>query len=52
MESNDSPLESASATELVLRVIEDIDAGDDEHRDVLLCDLQCAAWGSALAQSQ
>jgi hypothetical protein len=50
--SSDSPLDPASAAELVARVIFDIDAGDDERRDDLLGDLLCAAWGSALAQSQ
>jgi hypothetical protein len=52
MESNNWPRDAASAGELVVRVIEDIDASDDEHRDVLLSDLQCAAWGSDLAQNQ
>ena len=46
------PLDGASPAELVLRVIDDIDASDDEHRDVLLSDLLCAAWGSVLAQKQ
>jgi hypothetical protein len=52
MESNNWPLDPASAAELVLRVIDDIDASDDEHRDVLLSDLLCAGWGSVLAQNQ
>jgi hypothetical protein len=52
MESNDRSLDAASADELVVRVIEDIDASDDEHLDVLLSDLQCAAWGSSRAQNQ
>jgi DNA polymerase I-like protein with 3'-5' exonuclease and polymerase domains len=30
--------------------IEDIETSDNEHLDVLLSDLMCAAWGSALAQ--
>jgi hypothetical protein len=50
--SNDSPLNPASAAELVARVIFDIDASDDELRDVLLSELLCAAWGSVLAQRQ
>jgi hypothetical protein len=52
MESNGWPLDPASAAELVVRVIDDIDASDDERRDVLLSDLRCAAWGSTLAQMQ
>jgi hypothetical protein len=52
MEPNNWHLDSASVAELVVRVIEEIDEGDDEHREVLLSDLQCAAWGSILAQSQ
>jgi hypothetical protein len=36
----------------VVRVIDDIDASDDELRDALLSDLLCAAWGNGLAQNQ
>jgi hypothetical protein len=50
--SNGSPLDPTSAAELVARVIFDIDANDDELRDVLLSDLLCDAWGSVLAQRQ
>jgi len=49
---NGPPLDPASAVELVARVISDIDASDDEHRDVLLSDLLSAAWGNAVAQKQ
>ena len=52
MESNGWPLDPASAAELVVRVIDDIDASDEEYRDVLLSDLLRAAWGSVLAQKQ
>jgi hypothetical protein len=52
MEPNNWSLDRASAAALVVRVIDDIDASDDEHRDVLLSDLLCAAWGSILAQKQ
>ena len=52
MEPNSWPHDPASTAELVLRVIDDIDATDDEHRDVLLSDLVCAAWGAVLAQNQ
>jgi hypothetical protein len=47
-----SPIDRAAAAELVKRAVEDIDAGSDEVRDVLLSDLLCAAWGSSLAQLQ
>jgi hypothetical protein len=50
--SNDSPLDPASAAELVARVIFDIHASDDDDRQALINDLLCAAWGSPLAQSQ
>ena len=50
--SDGSPLDPTSAAQLVVRVIFDIDASDDELRDVLLADLLCAAWGSVLAQRQ
>ena len=52
MESDNSPLDRASAAELVVRVVDSIDASDDEYRDVLLSDLLFAAWGSVLAQNQ
>jgi len=47
-----SPLDPTSAAELVARVIFDIDATEDELRDVLLSELLCAAWGSVVAQRQ
>jgi hypothetical protein len=50
--SNGSPLDPVSATELVARVISDIDTSDDELRETLLNELMCAAWGSVLAQRQ
>jgi hypothetical protein len=46
------PLDRVSAAELVVRVVDSIDASDDEHREVLLSDLLSAAWGSVLAQNQ
>ncbi|HMD52245.1 MAG TPA: hypothetical protein VKG62_05965 [Solirubrobacteraceae bacterium] len=46
------PVDSASAAELVARVIGDIDRSTDEHRDLLLSDLLCAAWPSPPAQDQ
>jgi hypothetical protein len=36
----------------VVRVVDSIDASDDEFRHVLLTDLLSAAWGNALAQNQ
>ena len=50
--SDGSPLDPTSAAELVARVIFDIDATEDELRDVLLSELLCAAWGSVVAQRQ
>ena len=50
--SNGSPLDPIYAAQLVTRVILDIDASDDEYREMLLSDLLCAAWPSVLAQSQ
>jgi hypothetical protein len=50
--SDDTPLDPVSAAEAVARVIYEIDAGDDECREILLSDLMCAAWGSVLALSQ
>jgi len=52
MEPESWPLEPASAAVLVMRVIDDIDASDEEQRDILLSDLLCAAWGSIWAQNQ
>jgi hypothetical protein len=52
MDSNDWPLDRASAAELVVRVVATIDASDEEYRHVLLSDLLSAAWGSVLAQNQ
>jgi hypothetical protein len=51
MEPNSWPMEPAAAAQLVVRVIEDIDASDEEARDELLSDLLCAAWGSIWAQN-
>jgi hypothetical protein len=50
MEANG--LDPLSAAALVLRMIHDIDASDDERRDALLEDLVGVAWGSSLALSQ
>lgn len=52
MEPNGRPLDPVSAAALVICVIDEIDASDDEARDVLLSTLLCAAWGSILAQNQ
>jgi hypothetical protein len=51
MEPN-RPLDPITAAALVSRVIDDIDASDDERRDALLADLLAAAWGSLVAQNQ
>jgi hypothetical protein len=52
MESDSWPLDAVSAAALVARVIRDIDQSSDEHRNVLLSDLLCAAWPSCWAQDQ
>ncbi len=52
MEPNPWPLDSVSATALVMRVVDDIDQSNEEQRDLLLCELLCAAWGSLWAQNQ
>lgn len=52
MEPNSWPVDPVSAAALVLRVIDEIDASDDEERDALLSALLCAAWGNAWAQNQ
>jgi hypothetical protein len=52
MDSNDTPLDPITAAALVARTIDDIDASTEEHRDALLSDLLCAAWGSVRAQNQ
>jgi hypothetical protein len=52
MESNNWHLDRVCAAELVVRVVDSIDASDDECRDVLLSDLLAAAWGCVLAQNQ
>jgi hypothetical protein len=52
MEPDSWPLDPVSAAALVMRVINDIDACDDEQCDALLCDLLYAVWGSIWAQNQ
>src|SRR5271165_6652897 len=44
MELNEWSPGSEPAEALVVRVIVDIDDGNDELRDALLCDLMAAAW--------
>jgi len=45
-------LDPASAAELVVRTIDDIDRSSDGERAALLLDLLCAAWGSQAGQNQ
>ncbi|MGA2321047.1 MAG: hypothetical protein ABSG95_09960 [Solirubrobacteraceae bacterium] len=52
MEPNSWPLDPKSAASLVMQVIDEIDASDDEQRAALLADLLCAAWPSQGAQDQ
>jgi hypothetical protein len=52
MEPNNWPLDPIAAAELVSRVVDEIDAADEEALNCLLSDLLCAAWGSLVAQNQ
>jgi len=52
MEPDSWPLDPKAAAALVMQVIDDIDASDDERRDALLADLLCAAWPSQRAQNE
>jgi len=52
MEYEGWPLDRASATALVARLIHDIDHSGEEERDILLSDLLCAAWPSPCSQGQ
>lgn len=52
MEPNSWPRDPVSASALVMRVIDDIDASDAEQRDALLSELLSAAWGRIWAQNQ
>ena len=53
MEQQDHPVPNSPASlEMVLRTIDDIDTQTSEQRDVLLADLLCASWGTAVAQNQ
>jgi hypothetical protein len=52
MESSEWPLDQLSRAAAVVRVIDDINASNEEQRDMLLCELLCAAWGDILAQNQ
>lgn len=42
----------ARAIDLVERVMQDVDSSSVTEIDVLLTDLLCAAWPTAVAQSQ
>jgi hypothetical protein len=52
MEPNGRPLDRASAAELVVRVVGDIDRSSADDRDALLSALLCAAWPSHCGQNQ
>jgi hypothetical protein len=45
-------LDTGAARELIARSVENLDDSADEHRDLLLADLLCAAWPTARAQDQ
>jgi hypothetical protein len=46
------PLDRASAAELVVRVVRELDRREEQEDDVLLSDLLCAAWPSSRCQHQ
>jgi len=52
MDADNRSLDAQSTNAVVERARRDIDLSSQETRDVLLCDLLCAAWGSVLAQNQ
>jgi len=52
IEPNRWPFDPVSTAAHVVRVIDDIDASDDEQRDALLSGLLCAAWGNDWARDQ
>ena len=52
MEPPSWPIDPVSQAALVIRVVEDIDASDDDQRNDLLADLLCASWGNVWAQNQ
>jgi hypothetical protein len=52
MEPRDWPLDPVTAAAVVVRAIEEVDAGSEDERDALLYDLVTAAWGSLWAQDQ
>lgn len=50
--TNSWPLGARYALALVERVTREVDDASDECRDLLLEDLLCAAWPTAMAQDQ
>jgi hypothetical protein len=52
MEPSNWPLDPVATAALVVRTVDEIDATTEEHRDLLLSDLLCAAWPSVWAQNQ
>lgn len=52
MDPDYKPLDTATATVLVRRLVQELDNSTLEQRDVLLADLLCAAWPSCCAQEQ
>ncbi len=52
MDPDYRPLDLATATALVRRVVRDLDKSTLDQRDILLADLLCAAWPSCCAQEQ
>ncbi len=52
MEPKIWPLDPQSAAILVARVIDELDAAEEEQTDTLLCELLHVAWGNDWAQNQ
>ncbi len=52
MDPRDWPLDPVAAAAVVVRVIEEVDASNDDQLDELLYQLVSTAWGSLWAQDQ
>jgi hypothetical protein len=52
MEPNIWPPDPVSASALLERVVDEIDARTDAEQMTLLSDFLCAAWGSVRGQNQ
>ncbi len=52
MQFDRSSRDAYSTAAVVARIVRDIDRRDDEHRDVLIADLLCAAWPTQRTQDR